>query len=220
MTAEDLKVENEVTSELPQYVKEYEKFYSFMQMMSNYIKSAQIVAEDINSKLDVLSSTGDILRKLAERLNIQIGEEFVGDENNLKTAIIGMSVRRASLSNIVNNTSLYNIYSSLEDTIISLFYPNITNVKIIDKAVSKNDYQIMSASIYITGTITDWETGIIRNFILPNITGLLWNIYYIPFGKDIFSFDKDEPLGFEPAESRGYGEVGWDEGEWVDVETS
>lgn len=140
--------------------------------------------------------------------------ESINDfDTNLKIAILGSGLKRKSDSGREN----------LISTILSLF-KDIKKVELEVPALTiRTTEQIlnpMTANITIYGEIGGENanaktiTEIIEQYILPEITGVQWNITYIKYGLDLFAFDKDEPLAQHP--EKGYGQVGWDLGVWAE----
>ena len=147
-------------------------------------------------------------------ITFQNPNESINDfDTNLKIAILGSGLKRKSDSGREN----------LISTILSLF-KDIKKVELEVPALTiRTTEQIlnpMTANITIYGEIGGENanaktiTEIIEQYILPEITGVQWNITYIKYGLDLFAFDKDEPLAQHP--ERDYGLLGWDLGVWAE----
>ena len=74
----------------------------------------------------------------------------------------------------------------------------------------------MSVNIIIRGYLEDVDSKTIENYIIPQVTGVKFNITYVPYGRNLFAFDKDTNI----SEGNPYGEKGWDEGEWAPASTN
>lgn len=186
MTIEELDFENKYCEQVPQYLKSYEKFYKFMKLFSNYILQIGNELNKILPMLNVNSSKGDILKKISQKLNIEIEKRNTGNteedllnyDNDLKTAILGLQIKRLSFGTRID----------LKETILSLFPVLISensSVKIIDN-------QDMTVDMTIVGYSTDLTSKIIEDYILPRVTGVKFNLSYLNFGKNLFALDKAE----------------------------
>lgn len=186
MKIKDLDYENICTESVPQYLKSYKHFYTFMKVLSNYVLSISKELDKIIPLLNLSNSTGDVLKKITNKLNIEIEMAHTGDEkqdlknyyNNLRTAILGLQIKRISIGN----------RADLKDTILRLF-PLLTgdsgSVKIIDN-------QNMTVNMNIVGYSESLTSKIIEEYILPSVTGVRFTVEYLNFGENLFAFDKNE----------------------------
>lgn len=127
-------------------------------------------------------------------------------EEILKVAIKGAAVKRAS------NSGRQNLKETLEG-----IFEEIERVDIYDKGLT-NEEEKMSSEIVIYGNIESYTSELIEKYLLPNITGVSWTVIYIPYGKNLFGFDKNEFIETsEIAKERGYGITGWDTGEFAPI---
>jgi len=203
MTLEDLDVENKFTLKLPQYIRQFDGFFKFMKMLSNYILKSEDAAKQVLNLLNLDTSEGDVLVKIAKKVNVLYNKKSNSQEdlnnyyNNLKTGILGMQTKR------LTNGSYY----ELKEALLRLF-SGIKEVQIIDNLD-------MTVDINIVGDFTEIDEQTIENYIIPRVTGVKFNITYIPYGVNLFAFDKDVDMGMDTnGVTHTYGEKGWDLGEW------
>lgn len=206
MTVKDLDYENEFTKKLPQYIRQYQNFFKFMKLLSNYILKSCDYGKNILELLNLEKSEGDVLVKIAKKVDVtyernysdNVEEDLKKYYKNLKTGIYGVQTKRLS------SGTLY----ELKDALIRLF-PGIKEVDIVDNLD-------MSVNLIIRGDLEDVDSKTIENYIIPQVTGVKFNITYVPYGRNLFAFDKDTDI----SEENPYGEKGWDEGEWAPASTS
>lgn len=183
---EKYRKENKYTRLIPAYIREYPKFIDLMKIFSNYIQSSVDTVEYILNKLNITDATGDILEKIAERLDICIEKPLKENgtvdqelyEQQLKIAILGNGLKRTSTANRESLSKLVNIFSS------------IIKCEITDYSNSSVSQTPMTVQIDITGTNDIWSREMLEQYVLPNITGVRIVVNYILnnnmyFGHDI-----------------------------------
>lgn len=192
MTIEDLNKENFITLKLPQYVREYHCFSKFIKLLTNYILSSTTPVDKIINLMNISNATGDILVKLANKLNVysENADNLEKYYKNLKVGILGQQTKRITDSSLI----------SLQEDLMTVF-PEIQKLDIIDN-------MNMTVTLKITGDLKDVNATIIENYIVPKVTGVKFNVIYIPFGKNVFAFDLDEEL-----------KMG-DDGNWIQAQDS
>lgn len=249
MTIEELNVENSITKRIPQYIRQYEGFTKFIKLLTNYILGSVNVGENIINLMNLDNTTGDVLVKIANKLDVTINKNYnsAGEPDlntyykGLKIAIFGEQTKRLS------DGSLIDLKNSLKTTI-----PNISNIVI-------QDNQDMTVNIQIEGDLADIDKDIINNYILPKVTGVRFIVQYILYEKDLFAFDSDESIrnkegntvfakdvngndtnmfvlfdangnaipdsespyyyNNQRVKAAHYGKLGWDKGEWTEITT-
>lgn len=210
MTLKELDVENEYTKNLPQYIRQYKCFYKFMRLLSNYIIKSVEYGKKILELMKLETSTGDVLVKLAKRVDVVYDRAYLGTTeedaklyyNNLKTGIYGMQSKRLSTGTL----------QELENN-LSTVIPGITKLVI-------KDNMDMSVNIDVVGSITELDSDTIEKYIIPKVTGVKFNITYVPYGKDLFAFDTEKDIIDKDTGDKLYGLRGWDEGSWAPSSTT
>lgn len=204
MTLEDLIIENDYTKQLPQYIRQYRNFFKFMKMLSNYILKSVEYANNILKFLDFADkdSKGDVLIKVARKVDVLYDKAYLEETDKdkyydaLKTGIYGMQSKRLS------NGTLYELQNNLSKTI-----PGITTLRIFDN-------MNMSVNIEIVGKLEKLDSAVIENYIIPKVTGVRFDVQYIPYNEDLFALDKSEDVLDEQG-NKLYGLYGWDKGKWA-----
>lgn len=183
MTIGDLKkVENKFTETLPAHICQYTNFFDFLKKLSSYILKSTEYAETILSLLDFTKSGGDMLTKVAKKVNVAYDSVYreADDEEYdkaLKIGITGVMTKRLS------DGTLYSLLKSIETNLSS---------DIIIRAIKDN--QDMTVDLELEGSITDYNKDIIEDYIIPKVTGVFFDVSYIPYAKNIFAFNKNEML--------------------------
>lgn len=178
--------ENKYTEMIPSYLRDYPKFIRLMKMFSNYTQNSCNVIETILSKLNLQSATGDILEKIAQRINISIEKPL--DENGnvnqslyeqqLKIAILGNGLKRNSKATRESLMKLTNIFSS------------IVRCEITDFSNFKGYANPMIVQLDIMGNAEVWSKEMLEKYVLPNITGIGIVVNYVLYNNIYFGFDK------------------------------
>lgn len=181
--------ENKHTELLPAYIREYNKFYRLLKMFSNYIQNAVDIVEGIIENFNLSAATGDVLNKIAQRLDIYIEEPLNEDgtvneelyEQQLKIAILGNGLKRTSLANRDSLNKILGIFSSIRSC-------EITDYSVTGSRIPMYIY------ISIVGANDTWTTEMLEKYVFPNITGVGVVVNYRLDNNIYFGFDTDNVL--------------------------
>jgi len=181
-------VENIHTKHIPTYLRDYPKFTKLMLGFSNYIKKMSSVIEFIISKLNLSQATGDILEKLAQRLDIYI-EKPVDDNGNVIQELYEQQLKIAILGNGLKRTS--NATRNALEQLLQIF-KTITRMEITDFGIeSKINPAYMTVAISVRGTNETWTSDILEEYVFPNITGVGPTVNYLLDNQLYFGFDEN-----------------------------
>lgn len=203
----ELKSENTYTQSLPAYLRgvdghSYVKFYSFIKMITNYVKFFQIELEKI---YNCIQNYGELQPEVYSRSVIDIlcdnyGVNYVAEIPllDLNTALRCAGLRRSSFSTLADMNSGFLSLSRI-----------FTSYTINDNSVSDKEKTLMNIGLEAYGNTTTIGWDFLFNQILPNVTGVQISPKYT--SGSVFAYDsKDEKVeGTEDVVLNG-----WDIGSW------
>ena len=176
--------ENKYTKHIPAYIRDYPKFCKLMVLFSNYINQVVTNLETILRQLNLNTAHGSVLETIAKRLGIEIEKPLVNGEVDqdlyermLKIAILGNGLKR-------NSKADRNSLSKITDV-----FKDIIRCEIGDKGISSVSQLPMYINIGITGTTTTWNTQMLEQYVLPQITGVRMIVNYMLNNDNYFGFD-------------------------------
>lgn len=182
--------ENKNTKMIPTYLRDYEKFYRLMKIFSNYIQYSIDLVHSILNMLNINNAVGDVLEKIAQRLDIYI-EKPINPDGTVNTTLYWQQLKIAILGNGLKRTSKADRNSLSK--IIDIF-TGIRRVEITDRAIQKENAIPMDIYITVVGTEDVWNRDMLEKYVLPNITGVGGVVSYLLDNDIYFGFDTENAI--------------------------
>lgn len=200
----ELKSENKYTQSLPAYLRgidgySYVKFYSFIKMITNYVKTFQSELEKI---YDCMLNYGELQPEVYSRSVIDIlcdnyGVNYAAEIPllDLNTALRCAGLRRSSFSTLADMNSGFLSLSRI-----------FTSYTIKDNSVLDKEKTSMDIVLDTWGNTTTIDWIFLFGQILPNVTGVAIKSTYL--SGIAFAYD------YEYVENKQEKYGGWDIGSW------
>lgn len=209
ITVDNLISEGKSVTAVPAYLTKYKLFYSWIQAINGYIK------------LTYTDNAVKILKFLAPaKADNNISQELLSDKMGITfpNAITDSNIRKIFLMGSAIGFSTQAYIEGLEELIKNSCSPAITDIRITDNSILKgDDKEVMKITAFIVGTFpinTDAEKQAVitalKNYFIPDVTGVALDIIYINKDSDIFAYDFEE----DEIGDKLYRMRGWDEGHW------
>lgn len=183
-------VENKNTKHIPAYIRDYPKFLKLLILFSNYIRVASDSIETVLSKLNIENATGNVLEKIAERLDIYIEKPLnsAGEvnqdlyERRLRIAILGSGLKKESKASRASMMRILEIFKS------------ILKLEITDFSNSKDYSNPMTLRLDVVGNTDVWSAKMLEKYVFPDITGVNTVVTYLLDNDIYFGFDRDDVI--------------------------
>lgn len=226
---------NNSFNNLPSYIQEAPKYSRFLKLVNSYILSAAVEVSRLKESFLWANKSSFVIQSLSSQLGVTVDIPFEGGVPNWTSYY----------------KRLYNAYRAGSFTVsfkgdLSGFttgdpLKDITSLVVLDFSVAKGDYRKPMAVVYSCLSLDENLTlDIVRDYLIPKVTGVSSNLYYLQFGQDVFGYDIDErfdssnpssvigkrvvyPSGvpteelFESDGSKGYFIRGFDQGTFVSI---
>lgn len=182
--------ENKYTETIPSYLRDYPKFIRLMKMFSNYLQDSCNVVNTILSKLNLSKASGDILEKIAQRLDISI-EKPLDEHGNVNQTLYEQQLKIAILGNGLKRNSKATRESLMQLTKI---FETIVRCEITDFSNFDGYPNPMVVKLDIMGNAEVWSKEMLEKYVLPNITGLGIIVNYVLYNNMYFGFDEHDVI--------------------------
>lgn len=181
-------VENKNTKYIPAYIRDYPKFIRLLKLFSNYIQVAAKSIESILSQLNLNNASGNVLEKIAERLDIYI-EKPLDSNGNIKQDLYESQLRIAILGNGLKKESKATRASIMK--ILDIF-KSIIRIEVTDFSNSKDYPNPMTLQLDVVGNTDVWDTKMLEKYVFPDITGVNTIVTYLLNNDIYFGFDRND----------------------------
>ena len=173
---------------LPSYIKESPKYSKFLELVNSYLISAALeMALYKESFLDSEKPTF-IVKALANQLSVDVELPFkngVPDwDSYFKQLFLAYRARSFNVS----------FRGTLSDFITGDPLSDVSSLVVIDFGVAKgvDKKSPMSVVYSLLSMDPNLSIGIVRDFLIPRVTGVNASLYYLQFGQEVFGYDVDE----------------------------
>lgn len=176
---------------LPAYIKETTKFSKFLGLMSTYLVSATAEISKLKDSFLLGGDSSFVVRALAAQLGVKIDVPFVDGEPDLDAYFKQLFLAyRARL-----------FVSMFRGDMAGLFTGDLINDKIslvvLDFSVDRpSDNKTPMTVVYSALSMdSDLNLDIVRDHLVPKVTGVNASLYFLQFGQDVFGYDIDQRAG-------------------------
>lgn len=176
---------------LPSYIRESPKFSKFLELVNAYLISGAIEVSLYKNGFITDTKLNWVIATLARQVGVTIEIPF-NSNGNPDWATYYQSLYLAYLARVFN----LSFKGTMDDFIERDPTGGTGTVSVIDFSVAKGwnqpgqggemavVYSVLSMSPYLTADI-------VRNILVPHITGVNGSTYYLQFGQFVFGYDVD-----------------------------
>lgn len=176
---------------LPSYIKETPKFSKFLEMVNSYLISGALEMSLFkNSFLDIDKPTF-VIQALANQLKVEVELPFVNGAPDWTSYYQRLFLAyRAKAFNI-------SFTGKAADFITGDPLRDVSSMVVIDFSVAKANKAPMSVVYSVLSMDPNLTIEIVRDVLVPNVTGVNASLYYLQFGQEVFGYDLDEKEGIK-----------------------
>lgn len=173
-------------SALPSYVRESPKFSRFLELLNAYIVSGALQVSLFKDAFTSKNLPRFVVDALASQLNVTVDIPFQNGQPDWDSYYKQLSIAYRAKSFAVQcrgrNIDFINL-DSLGD---------ISTISVIDFSVSKENKTSMMVVYSVLAMDENLTYSIVRDTLIPNITGVGSGIYFLQYGQDVFGYDRDD----------------------------
>lgn len=176
---------------LPSYIKETKQYSKFLEMLNAYIISGALEMSLFKKAFLQYKKPTFVIRALANQLKVDVELPFVNGVPDWSSYFdqLFLAYRAKSF-----NTSFT---GKLSDFVTGDPLSDVSSIVVIDFSVAKNEpgkeyKQPMSVVYSVMSMDKDLSIEIVRDFLIPNVTGVNASLYYLQFGQEVFGYDIDD----------------------------
>ena len=180
---------------LPSYVRESPKFSKFLELVNAYIVSGAYQVSLFKDAFVSKSVPKFVIQYLANQLGVTVEIPFVNGSPNwddyykqLALAYRAKSFAVACRGRRIDFISL----DSLSD---------VSTINVVDFSVAKENKMSMAVVYSVLAMDENLTYAIVRDVLIPNITGVGSGIYFLQYGQDVFGYDRDDKYWDEASKS-------------------
>lgn len=212
-----------IIDSIPSYVKETDKFSKFLSLVGSFIYSGAIEISKMKESFLSGNRNAYVIRQLSKLFNVVVDVPIVNGN-------IDYVAYHDRLNNAVRSKSFV---AGFKGDIKSFDNGDVLNdllsMTVMDFSVAKDDKVPMSVVYSCISNDDNLTLNIVREYLIPRVTGVGSNLYYLQYGKDLFGYDKDDREGKAVGEdhvtiedvgvddSKGYFIRGFDDGYFVPI---
>lgn len=212
--------------DLPSYVRESPKFARFAELTNAYILTAAVEVSRLKDSFLWENKSTFVIQSLASQLGVVIDIPFVDGEPDMATYFLQLFNAYRARSFVVS------FKGTMSDFVTGDPLRDRCSLVVVDFSVAKGTNKTPMSVVYSALSFDQNLTlEIVRDLLIPNVTGVLASLYYLQFGQDVFGYDVDEREGvrvtypsgvptevsFAPPEGKGYYIRGFDQGSFVSI---
>lgn len=174
---------------LPSYVKESPKFSRFLELTNAYLMSGALELSLFKSAFLSQSKPRFVIDALSKQIGVDVELPFKNGVPDWDTYFerLFLGYRAKSF-----NTAFA---GRMADFITGDPLSDVSSLVVVDFAVAKENKSPMSVVYSVLSMDENLTVDIIRDLLIPRVTGVNASLYYLQFGQDVFGYDIDEKLG-------------------------
>lgn len=180
---------NNPFSALPSYVKESPKFERFLELVNGYLVSGALNVALFKDSFISEKKPNFVIQALAKQLNVDVELPFkdgVPDWNSYYKQLL--MAYRAKCFNIT-------FHGRAVDFVTGDPLRDVATVVVIDFSVAEENQSDMSVVYSVMSMDDNLTINIVRDNLIPRVTGVNSSLYYLQFGQEVFGYDIDEKEG-------------------------
>ena len=172
---------------LPSYVKESPKFSRFLELLNAYLVSGAL---QVSLFKEAFTSAGTlprfVLDSLAAQLNVRVDIPFKNGQPDWNSYYKQLSLAYRAKAFSVQCQGRYIDFLTLDSL------EDVGTVNVIDFAVAKENKTAMAVVYSVLAMDENLTYAIVRDTLIPNVTGVGSGLYFLQYGQDVFGYDRDD----------------------------
>ena len=175
---------------LPSYVRESPKFSKFLELVNAYIISGAVEVAQLKESFLAENKSTFVIQSLASQLGVAVDIPFVNGVPDWETYYARLYMAYRARSFVVS------FGGAAIDFITGDPIKDKASVAVLDFSVAKGKQKKPMSVVYSVLSMNNNLTlDIVRDYLIPRVTGVGSNLYYLQFGQEVFGYDRDEVLG-------------------------
>lgn len=174
---------------LPSYIKETPKYSKFLELVNAYIISGALEMSLFKNSFLAIDKPTFVIQALANQLKVEVELPFVDGKPDWSSYYERLFLAyRAKTFNI-------SFTGKAADFITGDPLRDVSSMVVIDFSVAKVNKAPMSVVYSVLSMDRNLTIEIVRDVLVPNVTGVNVSLYYLQFGQEVFGYDIDEKAG-------------------------
>ena len=174
---------------LPSYIKETPKYSKFLELVNAYIISGALEMSLFKNSFLAIDKPTFVIQALANQLKVEVELPFVDGKPDWSSYYERLFLAyRAKTFNIP-------FTGKAADFITGDPLRDVSSMVVIDFSVAKVNKAPMSVVYSVLSMDRNLTIEIVRDVLVPNVTGVNASLYYLQFGQEVFGYDIDEKAG-------------------------
>ena len=174
---------------LPSYIKETPKYSKFLELVNAYIISGALEMSLVKNSFLAIDKPTFVIQALANQLKVKVELPFVDGKPDWSSYYERLFLAyRAKTFNI-------SFTGKAADFITGDPLRDVSSMVVIDFSVAKVNKAPMSVVYSVLSMDRNLTIEIVRDVLVPNVTGVNASLYYLQFGQEVFGYDIDEKAG-------------------------
>ena len=174
---------------LPSYIKETPKYSKFLELVNAYIISGALEMSLFKNSFLAIDKPTFVIQALANQLKVEVELPFVDGKPDWSSYYERLFLAyRAKTFNI-------SFTGKAADFITGDPLRDVSSMVVIDFSVAKVNKAPMSVVYSVLSMDHNLTIEIVRDVLVPNVTGVNASLYYLQFGQEVFGYDIDEKAG-------------------------
>jgi hypothetical protein len=174
---------------LPSYIKETPKYSKFLELVNAYIISGALEMSLFKNSFLAIDKLTFVIQALANQLKVEVELPFVDGKPDWTSYYERLFLAyRAKTFNI-------SFTGKAADFITGDPLRDVSSMVVIDFSVAKVNKAPMSVVYSVLSMDHNLTIEIVRDVLVPNVTGVNASLYYLQFGQEVFGYDIDEKAG-------------------------
>lgn len=196
---------------LPAYIKESPRYSRFLELVNAYLLSGAVELSLFKQGFVEYDKPSYVVKSLADQLNVDVEVPFVNGVPDWKAYY-----RRLTLAYRAKTFKISTTGKAIDFLLLD-HLNDVSSIVVLDFSVLKDsksglpvgspDKSPMSVVYSVLAMVPDLTFDIVRNYLIPNVTGVRSTLYYLQFGQEVFGFDADELKGKHLVKNDVTGEI-------------
>lgn len=174
---------------LPSYIKESPKYARFLELVNAYILSGALEMSLFKNSFLAVDKPTFVIQALANQLKVEVELPFTDGRPDWSSYYERLFLAyRAKTFNI-------SFTGKAADFVTGDPMRDVSSMVVIDFSVAKENKAPMSVVYSVLSMDSNLTIEIVRDVLVPNVTGVNASLYYLQFGQEVFGYDIDEKEG-------------------------